>query len=71
MASADTGWAAEVSDAPMHTPWGVLAQIYRIALTDRSRATTAEPLPGTAGKAGAGGAAGDSTVRRLHHHPLR
>ncbi|MFB6484846.1 hypothetical protein ACFY7Y_33020 [Streptomyces virginiae] len=67
MAPADTGWAAEVSDAPMHTPWGVLAQIYRIALTGKSQAMTAEPLPGAAGNAGTGG---DATVRRLRHHPL-
>ncbi|MFD7914685.1 hypothetical protein ACFV30_28870 [Streptomyces sp. NPDC059752] len=67
MARADTGWAAEVGDAPMHTPWGVLAQIYRIALTGKSQGPTAEPLPGAAGNAGAGGGA---TVRRLHH-PLR
>ncbi|WP_432066964.1 hypothetical protein [Streptomyces sp. C10-9-1] len=68
MASADTGWAAEVSEAPMHTPWGVLAQIYRIALTGKRQAMTVDPLPGAAGTAGAGG---DATVRRLHHHPLR
>ncbi|MFD0267586.1 hypothetical protein ACFVGY_13455 [Streptomyces sp. NPDC127106] len=41
MVRADTGGTAEVGDAPVHTPWEVVAEIFRIAL---SRAP-AGPIP--------------------------
>ncbi|MEU2389709.1 hypothetical protein [Streptomyces sp. NPDC007369] len=62
MGRAKTGGTAEVGDAPLHTPWGVVDEIFRITLAGRSGGRRTEPLPD-------GVRAGTAPARVLHPLP--